>query len=195
MANHYNGDAMYWGPARLSQPVRSMYTVATLGRTSGRHFGHVPGHDCFWGDVCQRRIRYCRNFVWSNINTLQACPWMPYHDPDRPFVNAWYASSEGSNISRFVATLAEANQDRLEQDGGACVMYVHFGHGFVCRGRLNPSFRDLMTRLSRRPGWFVPVSTLLDHLRSRHGVVAVNPRQRASLERRWLWEKLFRGTS
>jgi len=41
-------------------------------------------------------------------------------------------------------------------------MYTHFGHGFVEDQRLNSRFADLMTRLSKRNGWFVPVSTLLD---------------------------------
>jgi len=42
MANHYNADAIYWGPARLTPPIRPLYVAATAGRTNGRHFGHVP---------------------------------------------------------------------------------------------------------------------------------------------------------
>src|SRR6516165_125015 len=33
MANHYNADAIYWGPARLGGWRRALYNVATLGRT------------------------------------------------------------------------------------------------------------------------------------------------------------------
>ena len=195
MANHYNAEAIYWGPARVSGSVRRAYSIATLGRTSGQHFGDTEGHELFWGDVCRDRIEYCRNFVYRDINTLAVCPWMPYHDPQRPFVNAWYASSEGSNCSRFIDTLTEANQDRLEEEGGACIMYTHFGHGYVDDRSLNGRFRELMTRLSRKNGWFVPVSTLLDYLRAeRGGAVALDDRRRYRLERRWLWEKVFRGT-
>jgi hypothetical protein len=196
MANHYNADAIYWGPARLTPPIRSVYVAATAGRTNRRHFGHVPGHSCFWGDACRERIRYCRNFVYRNINTLAACPWMPYHDPSKPFVNAWYASTEGSNAGRFLNALSEANQDRLATEGGACIMYTHFGHGFVENGALAPRFCDLMRRLSRMDGWFVPVSVLLDYLsRRRNGPVQIAPGERRNLEWRWLGEKLFRGTS
>jgi hypothetical protein len=159
------------------------------------HFGEVEGHPSFWGDLCRQRIRYCRNFVYADVNTLAACPWMPYYDPRRPFVNAWYGSSEGSNAARLTTTLSEANQDRLEEEGGACIMYTHFGHGYVDGGRLQPRFVELMTRLSRKNGWFVPVSTLLDFLRQRRGAMAITDRQRQALERRWLWEKIFRGTS
>ena len=110
-------------------------------------------------------------------------------------MNAWYASSEGSNLARFIHTLAEANQDRLEAEGGACIMYTHFGHGFVQDDLVNQRFQELMSRLSRKNGWFVPVGTLLDYLRQKRGELKISPADRARLERRWLWEKLLRGTS
>src|SRR5262249_8488395 len=67
MANHYNEEAIYWGIARISgKGTRTLYNLATLGRKRGRHFGHVEGHPCFWGDICIKRIRYCRNFVFSD---------------------------------------------------------------------------------------------------------------------------------
>src|SRR5207237_728977 len=86
MANHYNTEAIYWGRSRVTPPLRSIYTLATLGRTTDRFFGHVEGHPSFWGDVCRERIRYCRNFVYADVNTLAACPWLPYYDPLRPYV-------------------------------------------------------------------------------------------------------------
>ena len=39
MANHYNAEAIYWGPARLTPPLRTVYRLATLGRTDGAHGG------------------------------------------------------------------------------------------------------------------------------------------------------------
>jgi hypothetical protein len=195
MANHYNEEAIYWGVARVTPPLRTIYSVATLRRTRGRFFGDVEGHPFFWGDVCRDRIQYCRNFVYADVNTLAACPWMPYHDPLRPFVRAWYASSEGSNVSKFVETISERNQDRLEAEGGACIMYTHFGHGFADGGVLHPRFQQLMLRLSRMNGWFVPVSTLMDYLRQQRGDIAIDDAQRRSLERRWLLQKMWRGTS
>jgi hypothetical protein len=195
MANHYNEEAIYWGDMRLTGPRRRLYNLVTLYRKSGKHFGHVKGHRTFWGDLCRQRIRYCRNFVYAHIDTLQLCPWMPYTDPERPFVNAWYAATEGAIQSSFVSALREGNQDRLEASGGACIMYTHFGHGFVREGKLEPRFRDLMTRLSRKEGWFVPLSVVLDYLAQKQGVTVLQPWQRRRLETRWLLEKLVRGTS
>ena len=195
MANHYNAEAIYWGSQRVTPPLRAVYTLATFGRTRGVHFGEVEGHPSFWGDICRERIEYCRNFVFSDINTLAACPWQPYRDPLRPYVNAWYASSEGANVMRFTQTIAEANQDRLEAEGGACIMYTHFGHHFVEGGKLHARFRALMERLSRKNGWFVPVGVLLDYLRQRRDRLEITDRQRRALEQRWLRQKFFRGTS
>lgn len=195
MANHYNADAIYWGPARLSGWRRALYNVVTLGRTHNRHFGQVAGHANFWGDVCRDRIRYCRNFVYADINTLRRNPWMPYLDPERPFVRYWYSSSEGHQAPAFLKTLQDANQDRLEAEGGASIMYTHFGHGYVLGGKLTPEFRRAMERLARKNGWFVPVTTLLDYLASSRGVTTLTDDIRSRMEARWLREKLFRGTS
>ena len=201
MSNHYNCDEdIYWGENRVGGVQRLIYNAATRGRARNKYFGHVPGHPLFWGDLCKAQIKYVRNFVFARINTLEACPHMPYHDPLRPFVNYWYASSEASNAEKMVRLLAQPNQDQLVAEGGACIVYTHFAHGYVRNGVLDPDFRRLMTRLSKLNGWFVPVSTLLDHLLAVRGATstseaAISDAGRTELERRWLWDKLRSGTA
>jgi len=195
MANHYNGEALYWGPNRLSGIRRSLYLWLTRYKAANRHFGHVEGHPYFWGDLCHDRIRYCRNFIFSSLNSLRICPWMPYYDPERPWVNRWFAASEGAQGPAFMRTMSEANQDRLEEEGGACILYTHFGHGFTSNGKLQPDFVRLMRRLSRKGGWFVPAHTILDYLAARRGVFTLDASARSAIEWRWLAEKTFRGTS
>ena len=197
MANHYNREAIYWGASRLSGAARCLYHTVTLGRSAGRYRGHVQGSPYFWGDVCQAQIRYCRNFVFRDINTLRACPQMPYHNPMHPWMNFQFASTEGDQCAAFLAAINEAAQDRLESEGGACIMYTHFGLGFEDRGRAVPRFRDLMQRMSRKNGWFVPASTLLDYLLStkRESERILTPQDRRELEWRWLRQKLVHGTS
>jgi hypothetical protein len=195
-ANHSGcRNCIYWGEQRLTGAARLAYNVLTRFRNRGWE-GEVETSPLFWGDLCQSRIRYVRNFVYGDINTLAACPQMPYHDPRRPYVNEWFASSEGSAVDAFVEMISEANQDRLEAQGGACIMYTHFASGFVRDGHLDPRFRRLMTRLAAKNGWFVPTSTLLDHLRSERGGrhVITGPERRA-LERRWLRHKLSVGAT
>lgn len=194
MANHYNEEAIYWGPARLSGIRRSIYRTVTRSRTD-RHFGQVEDNPYFWGDLCRDRILYCRNFVFLDLNTLRACPWMPYSDSNRKWVNRWFAASEGAQGPAFFRAVSERNQDRLEAQGGASILYTHFGHGFVSGGKLQPEFRRLMVRLSKKNGWFVPCSTILNHIVAQRGVVSLSDRLRSKLEWKWLGEKIFRGTS
>ena len=193
-ANHSDcRENMYWGDARIGGMSRLLYNFATRYRFSGRYRGQATNDQLFWGDLCKERIQYFRNFVYSDINTLARCPIMPYHDPIRPFVNNWFASSDGSNLQLFNRCLNERDQDRLEEEGGACIMYTHFASGFYSGGRIDPVFRRLMERLAARNGWFVPVATLLDFLKVQNGGHVINDAERSALERRWLVEKLWRG--
>ncbi len=195
-ANHFNDDALYWGAARLHSPVRrGLYSLFTRGQNSGRFSGHIESSPYFWGDLCHRHIRYFRNLVYRDINTLKMCPDQPYHDPDRPYVREWFCSSEGSVCRSYLECIGDANQDRLEEEGGMCIMYTHFGKGFGPDGKLHPEFRRLMTRLSRKNGWFVTTSTMLDYLRSVRGPKTISRSQLDRLEWKWLAAKVVHGTS
>jgi hypothetical protein len=196
VANHYNADALYWGGARLGSPFcRGLYHVLTRGANRNRFVGHIEGSPHFWGDICYERTRYFRNFVYRDINTLKACPCQPYHNPRRPYVRQWFSCSEGSGCRSFVKTISEANQDRLEEEGGMCIMYTHFARDFVADGKLDPEFKRLMMRLSRMNGWFAPTSTMLDYLSARKGAHVASPADMARMEWKWLAHKIIYGTS
>jgi hypothetical protein len=184
-----NLEGMYFGPDRLSGIRRALYRLYAR-RVHGMQFrGHVEGDEYFWGDVCRSYVKYVRNLVFPDINTLKVCPEMPYHDPTKPYVNFWFASSEGADVNSFVAMIAESNQDRLAAEGGACIMYTHFAAEFTKGSQLDPRFRRLITRLARMNGWFVPVRTLLDHLLAVKGPCQLTPARRRRLEWRWLLHK------
>lgn len=196
MANHSGcADSIYWGPNRVSGLSRTAYSLMTKRSRDGFFRGHVEGDPLFWGDVCRERVQYVRNFTYRDVNTLTACPAMPYHDPDRPYVNRWFASSEGQTVREFNACLSEENQDRLEAEGGACIMYTHFAAGFAGDGGLDAGFVRLMKRLATRNGWFVPTTTLLDFLAERQASPVLSPAQRRKLEWRWLASKARVGYS
>lgn len=195
MANHSrNAEGIYWGDARMSGVNRAVYNLLTRFRNSGYFRGHTEGDEVFWGDLCQRHLTYCRDFSFSGINTLRACPYMPYHDSKRAYVNWWFASSEGANVLTYRQLLSESNQDLLEAEGGACIVYTHFASGFQEAGVLDRRFRELMVRLSQKNGWFVPAGTVLDYLRANRGGHQLTRRQRAQMERQWLFHKLSVGT-
>jgi len=198
MANHTGqAESIYWGPARITGPQRWAYNLLTLGRYRKSFSGHCRESPYFWGDLCRERIEYVRNFITSDINTLKVFPAMPYHDPERPYVRQWYCSSEGPEVNSFLETISEENQDRLEAEGGACIMYTHFAFGFQDKsGELHPRFRHLIDRLSKKNGWFVPVGTLLDYIRSQRGDQVITPAERSRMERQWIMHKIrVRGTT
>lgn len=193
-ANHTGArDSIYWGAARLSGGQRLVYRALHTWRDES-WYGHLPEAPEFWGDLCRDRVRYVRNFVFGDINTLKACPVMPYHDSERPYVNGWFASSEGGDLTRFLDTVDDAALDRLEAEGGACIMYCHLAKGFSDDGRIDPEFARVMRRLARSNGWFVPVGTLLDHLRDTAGELhPITAPERTHLERAWLRHKVSSG--
>ena len=191
-------ELMYWYEDRLHGLARQIYRLANRYKRRdlrSSNQGHVVGSRYFWGDLCRTRIEYVRNLTFTDINTLRQDPIMPYHDPERPFVNFWYSATEGSTRARFCERLSERNQDRLLAEGGACILYTHFAFGFVENGIVDRRTRDLLTRLGRLSGWFVPCSVLLDHLRSRPGWRPVADRAiLRRMEMRWIAEKFRHGT-
>jgi hypothetical protein len=196
MANHFNADALYWGKARLTGAARAgLYGILTRGQNADRFCGHVEGSSAFWGDIAAKRIRYCRNFVFTEINTLAVCPQMPYRDPIRVQVPYWYCSTDGNDSQAFLKVVSEANQDNLEGEGGLCIMYTHFGKGFVEDGRLKPRFVELMTRLARKDPWFAPAGTVLDYLRKKRGEHTIKRNELRRLEWKWLMQKARLGTT
>jgi hypothetical protein len=189
-ANHSrNRDNIYWGEARLNS-LRPMYKLA-LACKGGRVFeGHKQESPFFWGDLCQQRIDYVRNFVFHEINLDRVNPTMPYRDPVRPFVNYWFSSCAGADVTRFSQAISERNQEKLEAENGVCIMYTHFACGFVKDGRVDPTAEQLLRRLATRSGWFVPVSTLLDYLRQERGTRTIPPGEFTAMEWRWASETL-----
>jgi hypothetical protein len=192
LANHRgNSEALYWGDSRLTGLNAAVYnSLRRLQRQDDHYEGEDEHGPLFWGDVCREKIKYVRGLTCRDINTLSFCDYMPYHDPMRPYVNLWFVATEGPNFGSFVSAISEASQDRLAAEGGACIIYTHFALGFLDRHRIQPRFAELMTRLSRMNGWFVPVHQLLDHLLEVRGQHTLTNGERNRLERRWLWEKI-----
>jgi hypothetical protein len=188
-ANHStNRDNIYWGAARFNR-LRLLYRAGTAMRDRHIFEGHDPDTPFFWGDLCREKVDYVRNFVFREINLDRINPTMPYHDPSRPFVNYWFSSCRGGNANSFCETLCESNQYRLEAESGVCIMYVHFACGFVKRGVVDARTERLLRRLADRDGWFVPVSTLLDFLRSERQATNIPATELASMEHRWAFDK------
>jgi hypothetical protein len=188
---------IYWGDARLTGWRRGVYRALTRGRNGNASRGHVPSDAHFWGDLCRERVGYVRNFVFDEPDTLALCPAMPYHDPRRPFVNYWFASSNGSSLRRFLNNFTYERLDRLIEAGSLSVAYVHFAAGFAEGGRVDAEFRRRLEYLAKAGGWFAPVSEVLDYLRDGQDTAerSISHKDLRRLETRWLASKVRGGTS
>ena len=70
--------------------------------------------------------------------------------------------------------------------------HVHFGAAAPDHDEPIETVR-LLERLATRGGWFVPVSTLLDHLRSVGLGSPIGALDRRAIELRWLRHAICRG--
>jgi hypothetical protein len=194
-ANHAgNIESLYWGKSRLNfSIVQFMYRLATINKKY-KFEGDNPGSAYFWGDIAKKRIDYIRNFVFDEINLLNINPTIPYRDCKKVYSNFWFSSSEGHNVDAFNKLLNFRNIDKLEREGGVCIIYTHFANGFTKNGIVNKTTEESLFNLSRRNGWFVPVSTLLDFLRDKNSSDVLSWREQTSMEYKWFLSKIIHGT-
>jgi hypothetical protein len=190
-------ECIYWGEERFDGSMKMIYKFARehILKGSAKYYGQAEKSPYFWGDLCKEKVMFVRNFIFNDVNTIKMDRLMPYHDPRRPYVQYWFSSSAAIDIDGFCQLLSESNQDRLLEEGGACIAYTHLAFDFYKDDQLNPRFVELIRRLSRLGGWFVPASTLLNYIGEQRGWLNVNNNKQALfiMQWRWLLQKLQRG--
>jgi len=193
-ANHgSNRENLYWYAQRFrSASLRTLYALV-IARRRLRSEGHLPNSPYFWGDLCLRSIHYVRGFTFPVLNLRSVHPNMLYHDPATPFVRYWFSGSHAPNVLSFNELLNEGNQRALELHGGISIVATHVAAGFVQHGQVNRETVRLLEQLATRGGWFVPVSTLLDHLRGVGLGSPIGELARRAIELRWLRHAMCRG--
>lgn len=163
--NHgFNRENLYWGSKRFQSVL--LRHLFRLNRNDDRDNseGEEEGSAFFWGDLCKQHIKYVRNFTFYRLNMLDMNPDMPYRLAKTPYVHYWFSTAEAPDVRAFNRLLSRDRIDRLVEDGGVCIVSTHFGKGFVRDGTLNPETAKILHYISDRPGWFVPVSDILDYL-------------------------------
>jgi hypothetical protein len=193
-ANHgQNRENLYWGIDRVDlAPIRLFYAL-TNGLPRDWYQGHVQGSPYWWGDLCQQRVEYVRNLTFDEINLLRINPTLPYRDTNRPMARWWFSATDAEDCAEFNALLQEDAQDRLEAEGGICIVATHLGKRFVQNGRINERTEQLLRRLASRRGWFPTVSELLDWLRnSRSDNGALPAAEWRKMQVRWAWDLVRR---
>ena len=147
-----------------------------------------------FGDICKEKIKYIRNHTFNDINTLKIDPLMPYIDKSKQkYSNYWFSSSDGHTAEEFNFLLKKENIDKLETEGGACIVYTYFASNFVDdAGRLNKEFVKNMEYLSTKDGWFVPASIMLDYLASQKKEVYASKYYLTRLDFKWVFDRVIK---
>lgn len=160
-----NRENLYWGAKRFQSPVlRAALGLLRLG-SDLRSEGETSDSPYFWGDLCARHVEYVRNFTFSSLDLSKLNPEMPYRLVDTPQVAYWFSTVDAPDAVLFRDCVTLDAIDRLEEAGGVCIVSTHLGKKFTRDGRLDPEIDRILAHIAAKPGWFVPVSTLLDHLR------------------------------
>jgi len=194
--HHKNKDNLYWAAARFNSRLARTLVGLNQKRRELSYEGEKKDSPYFWGDICQQNIRYSRNLTFvKQIDLTTINPTLPYTDPYRPYVPRWFSSCDGSNPQRFVQLLSAKNLQCLVSQGGVCIVYAHFGQGFVQNGKVLPEVEVALHRVAEySEGQFVPVSELLDARCPQKQITPVLPAiERRRMERIWLWEKISSG--
>ena len=190
-AHAHNRDNLYWGIDRFRFRLwRWLYAAAGRGREQHGE-GHRPESPYYWGDLAQQHLRYVRSFTYDELNLWKITEAIPYRTAGTPGVNAFFPSAFADNVEEFIELLSPARQTQLEREGGLAIVGTHFGKGFLRDGRVHPQVVELLTQLSRREGWFPPVSTLLDHAAGiQGGVPLLEGYELFRLEGLWFWHSI-----
>jgi len=162
--NHsYNPDNIYCGSKRFSFPFN--HIVEKLYAQYSNFSGEIEGSEHFWGDVHKEVVDYSRNYEIDDINTLKKNPYMPYRDKVYDdFSNYWFSSTFAPNQWMFKKQVNKKSIDRLEAEGGICILYTHLGY-YMKDGVIDPHFKMMIEYLGKKSnGWYAPVSDILDFL-------------------------------
>lgn len=188
-ANHsLNRENVYWGLGRIDDRMLRLLYRRVLDTSDGYYQGHVTGSPWWWGDLCAEHHEYVRNLTYNHLNVLRANPSMPYHDPSRPAVRWWFSAADAEDCDEFARRVSRDRIDELEEEGGVCILATHLGKRFSTDGVADARFAESVRYLASRPGWYVPVGTLLDWLREQRGAARELPKSEwRSMQ--WQWAR------
>lgn len=192
-AHAHNRDNLYWGVDRFRFRLFRWLYAALSSRREQPSEGHRKESTFYWADLAEQHLRYVRSFTYDDLNLWNVTNAVPYKTAGTPGVRAFFPSSFADNVEEFIELLSPARQMQLERERGLAIVGTHFGKGFLRNGRVHPGVVDVLTGLSRRPGWFQPVSTVLDYLTgAQGGTVLLEGYQLFRLEALWFWHSVRR---
>lgn len=160
-----NAENPYWHQLVAPRgPAQWLLGLASRYRCSGEDRSSLY----FWCDLCLERGMRIRLFRTRNINTLASNPSMPYHDPEKPLVPAWFSATKRS----IADCCAPGSIAQLRSERGLCVLYQYLHrYADLQRQRVHPAFQAACERLmSAGDIWVDTTERLMDRLQVMQGV-------------------------
>jgi len=162
--NHsYNPGNIYSGDKRFGFPFN---LILRLLYPRYKHFyGDENSSSYFWGDIHKRIIKFNRNYEFDELNILKLNPEIPYKDSRYlDYANYWFSATFAPNPWCFNHVVNKEAIDRLEEEGGVCILYTHLGF-YMKTGQIDKGFLERINYISSKDtGLYVPVSEILEHL-------------------------------
>ena len=134
-----------------------------------------------WSDVADERLSYIRAFTFRRLNGAKTPPGRPYLDSIKQKNTLFFNTTDAPDILAFNKLVNPYSIDKLRKQNGWAIVTTHLGKGFYWNNRLDPEFKENMEYLASLPGWFVPASQLLDHLKKELG-----GSEMSAMERFWM---------
>ena len=182
--NHgQNRENLHWGADRYSTYIiRKALSLYAKFKSHPAYEGHDPASPYYWSDIADKEISYIRSFTFRQLNAAKMTPGRPYRDLSKQMGPVFFNTTDASDVSVFNKHVNKASIDKLREQKGWAIISTHLGKGFYYKDKLDPEFQRTMEYLATLPGWFVPVSKLLDHVSSKLGDDELSYYERSKLE-------------
>ena len=182
--NHgQNRENLDWGADRYSSPViRNIIGLYSKFQSYPKFEGNNPESPYYWSDVANDRLSYIRAFTFRRLNCAKILPGRPFRDSAKQSGPLFFNTTDASDVSVFNKFINIASIDKLREQNGWAIVSTHLGKGFYRDNRLDPEFKRSMEYLANLPGWFVPVSQLLDFISAEVGSQEISTIERFRIE-------------
>jgi hypothetical protein len=169
--NHgQNLENLHWGPQRYSSHLlRGLLDGLRWLQSVPKYEGNKSISPYYWSDIADQRLSYIRAFTFYKLNCSQIAPGRPYINRTKQREVKFFNTADAPDVNAFNALVNKDSLDRLCREGGWCVLSTHLGKGFCRRGTVNAEFKETIEYLGTLPGYFVPVSKLLDYVGEQRG--------------------------
>jgi hypothetical protein len=193
--NHgQNQENLYWGHRRYRSGPVALLAWLAAGRRGRQVFqGEQPGSPFYWADIAEQRMHYLRNLSFSRLGGRSIPPGRPYREPRKLQRPVFFNTADAPDAEAFCRLVTPAAIEQLRRTGGWAIVSTHLGKGFHTPRGIHPGFRRIIEHLGQQPGWYVPVSTLLDHLCQQQGSAPLGRWQRLAMELAHGWDRLVTG--